>query len=149
MKAIEPPYTERIQKPVYNAIVEHQDNSSTEIMRITREDELTRIDFVHYASAIYMNGVWVSIERETFIRPADTNQKLTMACAVNIPIAPKRHLYKSYRQCLYYTLYFQGLPDDVTVIDIIEKEAASPHNYFNFYGVTLEKIAREVIITPN
>jgi len=149
MKDLEPPYVKMKTKPVYNPIVEHQEEDTTEIMRIIQEEELTRVDFVHYASPIYMNGGWVSIERETFIRPVHTNQRLTMVHAVNIPLAPKKHWYKSMRQCLYYTLYFPALSSDVVAIDIIEKEAARPHNYFNFYGVSLEKIAQDVIIAPN
>jgi len=41
------------------------------------------------------------------------------------------------------------LAKDVVAIDIIEKEAARPNNYFNFYGVSLERIATEVIIVKN
>jgi hypothetical protein len=86
---------------------------------------------------------------ETFIRPVNTGMQLTMVQAVNIPVAPAKHWYKNKSQCLYYTLYFPALPDDVVAIDIIEREAARPNNYFNFYGVSLERIARGVIMVNN
>ena len=145
MKTIEAPYTEKKEKPVYNPTVEHQNGSAIGVMRIVQEEELTRIDFVCHAGRFS----WVCIERETFIRPVNTGIKLTMVQAVNIPITPTKHWFKNRSQCLYYTLYFPALPDDVMVIDIIEREAARPHKYFNFYGVSLERIAREVIMVNN
>ena len=146
---IEEPHTEKKIKPVYNHTVEFKNGSTIDVLRITQEDELTRIDFVHRACSFRINGGWVRIEPETFIRPINTNMKLTMVQAVNIPIAPAMHWYKNKHQCLYYTLYFPALSEDVVAIDIIEKEAARPHNFFNFYGVSLERIAREVIIVNN
>ena len=146
---IEEPYTEKKRKIVYNPSVEYQDNSTIDVMRIVLEEELTRIDFVHRPSPIYLNGGWVRIEPETFIRPVNTSMRLTMVQAVNIPVAPVKHWYKNKNQCLYYTLYFPALSDDVVAIDIIEREAARPHNFFNFYGVSLERIARGVIMINN
>ena len=140
---LEPPYTEKKQRPIYNPAV--QRGSDADILRIVQEEDLTRIDFVVSAKVFG----WVSMERETFIRPVNTGVKLTMVQAVNIPIAPAKHWFKNRNQCLYYTLYFPALPDDVVAIDIIEMEAARPHNYFNFYGVSLERIARDVIMINN
>ena len=146
---IESPYVERKTKPVYNPAIESQDNSKIDVLRIVQEEELTRIDFVYRASPIYINGGWVRIEPGTFIRPVNTGIHLTMVQAVNIPVAPVKHWFKNKNECLYYTLYFPALADDVIAIDIIEREAARPNNYFNFYGVSLERIAREVILTKN
>jgi hypothetical protein len=140
---------ERISKKIYNPAAEIEDEFSGEILRIEQQEDLTRIDFVHHASRTYINGGWVRIEPGTFIRPVGTADQLTLIKAVNIPVAPKRHNYQNSKQSLYYTLYFPGLPPDVTAIDIIEREAARPNNFFNFYGVSLERIAREVIIAPN
>jgi hypothetical protein len=149
MKNIEAPYIEKKEKPIYNPNLEYQDSSTADVMRIVQEEELTRIDFVHRACPLRINGGWVRIEPETFIRPVGTSMRLTMVQAVNIPIAPAKHWYKNKGQCLYYTLYFPALPDEVVAIDIIEREAARPHNFFNFYGVSLERIARGVIIVNN
>ena len=149
MKDLEPPYTEKKVKIIYNPIAWGGKEDSIEILRIVQEEGLTRIDFAHRASRIYDNGGWVRIEPGTFIRPVATDIKLTMIQAVNIPIAPCKHWYKNAKQCLYYTLYFPALPNDVDAIDIIEREAARPNNFFNFYDVSLDKIAREILIVPN
>ena len=149
MKDLEQPYTEKKVKIIYNPISWESKEDSVEILRIVQDEDLTRIDFAHRASRIYDNGGWVSIESGTFIRPVNTDIQLTMIQVVNIPVAPCKHWYKNDKQCLYYTLYFPALPSDVEAIDIIEREAARPNNYFNFYGVSLKKIAREVLIVPN
>lgn len=149
MKELEPPYTDIKAKIIYNPNIEYQDGNTSEVLRIAQEENLTRIDFVVRACPIRINGGWVRIEPGTFIRPINTGKQLTLVQAVNIPIAPSKHWFKNIRECLYYTLYFPALPTDTEVIDIIEREAARPHNYFNFYGVSLEKITREVLIVPN
>jgi hypothetical protein len=82
---------------------------------------------------------------DSFIRPVNTDSKMPLVKVVNIPIAPGKHFFHHRDMALYYTLYFPALPKDVKAIDIIEKEAARPNNYFNFYGVSLERIASEII----
>ena len=149
MKYIETPYIEKKEKPVYNPGLEYQDNSAIDVMRIVQEEELTRIDFAYRSSPKYINGGWVQIDKETFIRPITTGMRLTLVQAVNIPITPKKHWFKKAGQCLYYTLYFPALQDGVMAIDMIEREAARPHNFFNFYGVSLERIARGIIMVNN
>ena len=149
MKIIEAPYTEKKEKPIYNPTVEVRNDADIDIMRIVQEEELTRIDFAYRSSPKYIKGGWVQIDRETFIRPVNTGMRLTLVQAVNIPIAPKKHWFKMVGEYLYYTLYFPKLPDGVVAIDIIEREAARPHNFFNFYGVSLEIIARGVIMVNN
>ena len=98
---------------------------------------MTRIDFVYRSTPKYVNGGWVQIDQETFIRPVNTAIRLTLVQAVNNPITPKKYWFKKAGQCLFYTLCFPKLPDDVVAIDIIEREAARPYNFFNFYGVSL------------
>ncbi len=149
MKDIEQPCIKEKVKIIYNPKLIYQDNNSPEVLRISQEEELTRIDFAVHASPIRIKGGWVRMEPETFIRPVNTGLKLNMVHAVNIPVAPAKHWFKNKTQCLYYTLYFPALPEDVVAIDIIEREAARPHNYFNFYGVSLEKVASEVIFVRN
>lgn len=149
MKSTDLPDIEKKVKIIYKPCFIERTGDSVEIMRIVRDEELTRIDFVHHAYPGYTNGGWVSIEPETYIRPVGTGIKLTMVQVVNIPIATRRHFYKNDRQSLYYTLYFPPLPEDAEAIDIIEKEVVRPHNFFNFYGVSLERIATAPLIAPN
>ena len=149
MKVIDKPYTEKKMKIIYNPRSIEQTDDLAEILRIVREEELTRIDFVHHAYPQYINGGWVGLSHATFIRPVGTGIQFTMVRAVNIPVLPRMHIYKSVRESLYYTLYFPGLLADVHAIDIIEKEAPLPHRYFNFYDVSLERIAAAPLIVPN
>lgn len=133
---------------VYSPMVKHETHTNMEVMRIELDEEFTRIDFVYHASGQYANGGWVRIHDTCFIRPCNTELKLRMTKAVNIPIAPKRYHFKSSKGSLYYTLYFPPLPRDTKEIDIIELETNDP-SYFNFYGVSVERIKREVIVVPN
>lgn len=133
---------------IYNPLIKHDTSRDLKVMRIELDDKFTRIDFVHHASRIYEKGGWVQIHKGCFIRPVGTGMKLRMVKAINIPIAPKKHYYKTTRDCFYYTLYFPALPKDVKEIDIIEMETSDP-SFFNFYGVSVNKIKTEVIVVPN
>jgi hypothetical protein len=128
-------------RTVHNPSFDHQNSAAARVLRITEEDGLTRIDFVVYSKTFW----WVSIMPDSFIRPVNTDSKMPLVKVVNIPIAPGKHFFHHRDMALYYTLYFPALPKDVKAIDIIEKEAARPNNYFNFYGVSLERIASEII----
>jgi len=129
---------------VHNPSFKYQDSPAVRVLRITEEDGLTRIDFVCHARAI----IWANMEPDGFIRPVNTSIQLTMVKAANIPMAPDKHWFKNRDQALYYTLYFPALSKEVKAIDIIEKEVkVQPHNfrYFNFYEVSLVRIAWEII----
>jgi hypothetical protein len=143
----EPRTTKEKVRTVYNPSLDYQDSPAVRVLRITGEDGLTRIDFVVYSRTFG----WVNMRPEAFIRPANTSIQLTRVKAVNIAVAPDKHRFKDRNQTLYYTLYFPALPKDVVAIDIIEKEGAQQHNFrfFNFYGVSLERIASEVIMVNN
>jgi len=135
-------------RTVHNPSLDYQDSPGVRVLRITEEAGLTRIDFVCYSRTFS----WGNIIPESFIRPANTSIQLGLVEAVNIPVAPGKHFFHHRDQALYYTLYFPPLADDVATIDIIEKEGTQPHNFrfFNFYGVSLEKIAKEIItVNPN
>ncbi len=94
MQIIEPPYTKKKERPIYNPSVEVHGDSDIDIMRIVQEEELTRIDFAYRSSSKYIKGGWVQIDSETFIRPVNTGMRLTLVQAVNIPIAPKKHWFR-------------------------------------------------------
>ena len=141
-----PVTTKEKVRTVRNPSFDHQDSAAVRVLRITEEDGLTRIDFVVYSRTF----VWVNMREESFIRPVNTSIQLTLVKAVNIAIAPDKHWFKDRNQALYYTLYFPALSKEVKAIDIIEmEEANSHHRYFNFYGVSLERVAREIIMVNN
>ena len=132
----------RIDSPGVKSHPSH--DTKLKIMRIELDDNLTRIDFVYYPPGYYVNGGWVQIDPASFIRPAGTSTRLTLVKALGIPYAPSKHHFKTNKDVLYYTLYFPPLPDNVTEIDIIEKDI-SGGTYFNFYGVSMQRVRNEVI----
>lgn len=115
--------------------------SLTELLTEVKElpQEYTRIDFIHFADPIYINGGWVRIEPQTFIRPVGTNDRLYILQAVNVPLAPAKHNYRHISDSLAFSLFFPALPKSVTAIDIVENEGGAD-SFFNFYGISVERI---------
>jgi hypothetical protein len=100
-------------------------------------DDYTRIDFIFRSSMVYINGGWIQMERNSFIRPTGSTTKYTLLRAIGIPIAPLKHYFKRKGEYYNYSMIFPALPMDTKTIDIIEKEAVG--SYFNFYGVDYSK----------
>lgn len=148
MKETEEQQIKELEKIIYRPMLKHQICHNAEIMRIKEEDDLTRIDFIYYATPYYKNGGWVQLEGGTFIRPIETKQRLTLVKAVNMPIAPTKHWFKSTKEFLCYTLYFPPLPKGTTAIDIIECDVKGG-DWFNFYGISMERVRTEKIIVGN
>lgn len=122
---------------IYNPTVQKNWQPSVEILAIERTEDYTRIDFLHKADPKYINGGWVTMYPNTFIRINVTGETLSMIKAENIPLTPIRHHYKSKKAMLAYSLYFPKISENVRSIDIIERELGHPGNWFNFYGVSL------------
>ena len=133
---------------VFNPIVTYSESDLIEVMRISEEDDLTRIDFLYEAPNYYKKGGWVSMEASCFIRPAGSTKKLPLVKACNIALAPSKHYFKKCGELLAYTLYFPKLPEGVEVIDIIEHEGTCG-NWFNFYGVEMKRVHRSLIYVEN
>ncbi len=138
----------KIEKVVFNPIVHHKISDGSEVLRIENEDDFTRIDFIYYPRPYYIDGGWVSISSKSFIRPVDTNDKLTLLKAINIPIAPTKHYFRNVNEFLCYTLIFPPLPKNTKYIDIIESESAGA-DWFNFYGVEMNRITRKRLEVGN
>jgi hypothetical protein len=148
MPTITKPKVKEIERVIYSPLVFHSNQDSVAIHRIVRHDDVTKIDFIHYASRIYDQGGWVQIHKQTFIRPVGTTTELTMLEAINIPISPTKHYYRHQFDYLAYTLIFPALAKSVKAIDIIEMELPGG-NWFNFYGVSLETITAQRLIVNN
>ncbi len=117
---------------LYNPVGTNYKNSHS-IKCIECTDEYTRIDFIYKAPCYYINGGWVQLESNSFIRPVGSETKYTLIQAINIPIAPTKHYFNRCGEYLRYTLLFPALPKSTRKIDIIEKEA--PGTFFNFYNI--------------
>jgi hypothetical protein len=139
----------KLQLQVFNPIVKHKVVESTEVLRIEKTDEYTRIDFMYTPSKKYDYGWWVQIDRKTFIRPVGSSTKYYLISAENITYAPTKTYLKGLNSVHCYTLYFPKLPKDTTEIDIIERENTTDDDWFNFYGVSMEKIHSERIVIQN
>jgi len=133
---------------IFSPLIKIDNNTNLSLLSIHLDDEYTRIDFLYQASNYYINGGWVQIDKDSFIRAQDTKTKLKLIKAVNIPIAPNKHFFKSTKDMLAYTLYFPSLPKNTHKIDIIEKELPGKE-WFNFYDVSITKINQEVLIVNN
>ena len=147
-KIIQQPKIKKLEKLIFNPMVQHQTSFHPEVLRIQNEAEFTRIDFICYPDRIYVNGGWVQISRESFIRTAGSKERLKLVNAINIPIAPVKHYFKSIKDSLCYTLYFPPVPKGTTTIDIIECEAPGG-TWFNFYSVSMERIKQKKLVVGN
>ena len=108
-------------------------NAKHEIARIELTEAYTRIDFNYTAPDYYVNGGWIQIDPDTYIRPTGSSMRYTIQKVAGIHFAPQKTYFKRCGQKHTYTLYFPALPPDTLSIDIIEKEA--PGTYFNFYNI--------------
>jgi hypothetical protein len=133
---------------IYSPTIKKITANHIDVQRIELDENYTRIDFLYYAPSHYQNGGWVQISKHTFIRPVGSEYKLKLMKAVNIPIAPQKHFFKSNRDLLSYTLYFPALSKGCTSIDIIEREI-NDGTWFNFYGISVEKVRKDVLIIGN
>jgi hypothetical protein len=143
-----PHQIEKVEKIIYNPRIIIKETTHIDVLRISDEEEFTRIDFIYTAPKRYTNGGWVQMHPDCFIRPCGSSTQLKLVKAVNIPIAPSKYFFKKINEVLCYTLYFPALPTGTTSIDIIESESFD-ENWFNFYGVSLEQIKSDRIQVNN
>jgi hypothetical protein len=133
---------------IYNPSIDLRNAELPETVSIRLEAEYTRIDFLYKAKSYYLRGGWVNMRGDAFIRPAGTVTQYPLVRAVNIPLSPEKHFFQSSKEFLAYTLFFPALPAEVSKIDIIEHEGPGG-NWFNFYGVSLQKVKRELVMVNN
>jgi hypothetical protein len=114
------------------------------VYSVELEDSLLRIDLLHRASRDYIGGGWVQIQQGTFIRPSGTRMRLDMVSYRGIPLAPRKHYYKSCNDILQFSLFFPLPPAGTTEIDLIEK-VGGDSSFFNVFGISLEKVRTDII----
>ena len=131
-------YETRYISTIKNPLVNKRPNTEISIKCIEIEEDYTKIDFKHSAGFEYIDGGWVRIHPQTYIRICSTGQKLQMFQAVNIPIKPLYHHYKHKLDTLEYSLYFPPIPKHIETIDIIEV-LPDDGSSFNFFGVRIKE----------
>ncbi len=115
-----------------------------EIQAIDVSDNKTIINMLYHAQPIFIQGGWVRIDPQTFIRHSDTDEILPLLEAVNIPLSPERHHFKNADESLVFQLIFPAIPKSWERIDLIEKEPGDS-SYFNFYGIKLNPFRDKII----
>ena len=119
-------------------------NPHIHLMRITLTNKDTKVDFGYKAAEYYIRGGWIKISPDTFIRPKDTQQKLILTNASNIPYGPEKLHFNSTIEWRYFSLYFPPIPDGVEMIDLIEKETKGiDPTQSNFYDIRLNEIEKQ------
>ena len=111
-------------------------NKHMGIERIITHENYTQVDFVYIASKKYLNGGWIQLHSDCFIRPSGTEIEYKMIEATAIPIAPSKLHFNAPGQVHHYSLVFPTIPKDIEYIDVIEKKEKG--TFFNFYGIALQ-----------
>jgi len=113
-----------------------------DITKIERSDIHTIVYFKYTAPTEYINGGWVNVAKEFFIRDTNTKKKFQLIKANNIPIGPQKHQFDYSGQILEFNLVFEPLPISTSQIDVIENE---DRGGFNFFGVDISTSGANVI----
>lgn len=111
--------------------------TNPKLMRILLTSLYTKVDFGYTTNGNYINGGWTKISKDTFIEVKKSNKRYKMINTFGIPISPKKHKFKSTKDWQYYSLYFEPIPHNDCVLNIIETENGTP-NDFNYYNIELK-----------
>jgi hypothetical protein len=114
------------------------------VLRVILDREFTRIDFGYNATRKYIKGGWIRMSPKTYVQVQGFSEKFLLKETTGITIAPKKVVFQSVKDWQFFTLYFEPIPQNDCVINIIEEEKPSP-NDFNYYGIAL-KMDEMVII---
>ncbi len=118
--------------------------SNPSIMRIILSEQHTRIDFGYSAPWIYVRGGWIKIAAYTYVQVKGSKKRYGLIEAKNIPLAPEKFEFESQEDWRVFSLYFEPIPIQNAVIDIIEEEKPT-ENDFNFYGVVVNLDQKKLI----
>lgn len=107
------------------------------LLRMHLTSQHTKVDFGYTTGSIYTRGGWIKMAKDTFIENVTTQKRYKMIDAMGITIAPKKHNFTSNKDWKYYSLFFEPIPAEDCVLNIIEKEKGTL-NDFNYYDITLK-----------
>jgi hypothetical protein len=109
------------------------------ILRVILSEESTQIDFGYAAPSIYVNGGWIRIAPEAYLQTQGSNNRYSLKQVKNIALAPDQLHFESKQDWRVFSLYFEPIPIQDCVIDMIETENPSD-NDFNYYGIKLNNV---------
>jgi hypothetical protein len=120
------------------------------LLRITLLPDATKVDFGYSTfKSIFSNGGWIQISPETHLVSLTDKRKFKLLYVKGISMSPTKHYFESLRDWQYYSLYFEAIPVQDGVYDLIEpefiadKEALKAVNHvsggnFDFYGIQID-----------
>jgi len=121
-------------------------HSNLRLLRVIIHSEYLKVDFGYYATSFYINGGWVRIAQDSFVRDKSNNHIYKLIRAENIPIAPTVHNFNSSNEWMFFSLIFEPIPLNTKAFDLIEVEPGEPTD-FNFYNIILDpEHAMELIV---
>lgn len=121
---------------IIRPIIDKQDQNSLKIDKIEITDFNTIIHCTHTAPKQFINGGWVRIEPNIYIKETYGSKKYYLINAEGIPLSPNK-FYNSYvGQKKTFKLIFPKIDKNITYINLIECE--NNNNCFNFYGIKLK-----------
>ncbi len=125
-------------EPILFEIAENKDLADNpKVLRVILDREFTRIDFGYNATRKYIKGGWIRMSPKTYVQVQGSSEKFLLKETTGITIAPKKVVFQSVKDWQFFTLYFEPIPQNDCVINIIEEEKPSP-NDFNYYGIALK-----------
>ncbi|MFD2872252.1 hypothetical protein ACFS5N_07230 [Mucilaginibacter ximonensis] len=135
---------------IENPFVEKSENGSATITKIATGEHFTAVTLKYTAPA---DDSWADINKEIFIQTDVDNKHYDFVKATGITFSPEKTTLKKAGDDLVFTVFFNKIPADAKTIDIIERAGPDNSNYFNFYGVHLEKsqtgkVITDVVLTP-
>ena len=96
---------------------------SPTLLRITIAPEFTKVDFGYSTfHNIYTNGGWIQISPETYLKSKKGKDMYKIINVDGISFSPNKHYFESHRDWQYYSLYFEPIPFEDGVFEIIEPE---------------------------
>jgi hypothetical protein len=83
------------------------------------------------ACEIFQQGGWANINPNTYLINRQSNERLKLLFAENIPQTPHRHFFRTPGDCLSFTLIFQKIPETGKAFCLYEE---TPHGEGFFVG---------------
>ena len=113
------------------------ENSNTSGCTITKVENTDQFTIVSFEEVLRGDSSWARVNKEIFLQTDQNNKHYNFIKAENISIAPVKTYFASTGKNLSFKVYFEKIPQDVKLIDIVERAGAN--GFFNFYKVNLTR----------
>jgi hypothetical protein len=122
------------------------------LLRITITPSFTKVDFGYSTfNSIYNNGGWIQISPETYMRERNGKKVYKLLNTNGISFSPNKHYFESQRDWQFYSLYFEAIPQEDGVYEIIEpefmedkEEISAAHHVsgenFDFFNIQIDMV---------